>query len=83
MLPEGIDRQTKNWKRFVQQCSMYVRANQDAFRTDEDQIFFMLSHMNKGLAAEMARLYIADSEHQIDGKMAAEFLKCGDEQDKL
>ena len=26
-LPEGFDGQTKNWKRFVQQCAMYVRAN--------------------------------------------------------
>ena len=53
---------------------MYVRANQDSFRTDEDQIFFMLSHMNKGSAAEMARLYIADAANKIDGKTAEEFV---------
>ena len=52
-LPDGFDGHPKNWHVFKGQCETYIQANILAFQNNNDKKWFLLSHMNKGMALEV------------------------------
>ena len=73
-LPEPFDGNPKNWRVFKGQCHTYLTANADAFNTESDRKWFILSHMNKGTAAGIVEWVKSDMRSNFDGKSYESFL---------
>ena len=73
-LPEPFDGNPKNWRVFKGQCHTYLTANADAFATESDKKWFILSHMTKGTAAGIVEWIKGDMRKNFDGKAYETFV---------
>ena len=54
---------------------MYLTANADAFATETDRKWFVLSHMNKGTAVGNVEWIKGDMDKNFDGKSCESLLE--------
>ena len=74
-LLEPFDGSPKNWRVFKGQCHTYLTANADAFATETDKKWFILSHMTKGTVAGIVEWIKGDMRANFDGKAYESFVE--------
>ena len=60
---------------FKGQCHTYLTANANAFATETNRKWFILSHMNKGTAAGIVEWVKGDMDKNFDGKSYESFVE--------